>query len=81
MCSCWKEEKVKLDQRDSLRRILRRHSSDHRAVRVVSTLLSDVSPHLIFYTQIATNRGYCNGSIIITRVEALASATLNIRIL
>lgn len=82
VCSCWKEEKVRLDQRDSLRAVSYVDIvSIVGRVRVVSTLSSDVSSHPIFYTQIATNRGHCNGSIIITRVEALASATLNIRIL
>lgn len=68
--SCWKEEKVRLERRDSLRAISYAGIVPTAGpARAVSTLSSDVSPRLIFYTQIAPNRGYCNGSIITTGVE------------
>lgn len=76
VCSCWKEEKVRLDQRDRLRTVSYTGIVPTAGrFGVVSTLSSDVSLHPISYTQITTNRGHCNGSIIITRVEALAYAT------
>lgn len=79
VCSYCKEEKVRLDQRDSLRTV--------SYVGIVPTTGRSVLFRLCqvtclriwsFAHRLQPIRGCCNGSIITARVEALAYATLNI---